>query len=312
MLILKKLRAYIEVLRGEHKIIRMVNKDNASAAELIRNTHSIEKGLSISNPRLGYGHKKQQEMMDRIRTLYRSESIYHHEACLMAVGALQKYLTYHKEHNYFDEFCEKIENFLIEFKDESIDSYGGIITFEKKQINFNLDEIERFFRLRHSIRDFSDIPIKEEVIRKAIILAQTAPSACNRQGVKCYVLSHDISMKIAKQMSGIGGFAESVDRFIIITGRTSAYRLDEINQYIVSASIFTGYLSLTLHLYGLGACIIQRKVLWSKSWSQLQDEYCIPTDEQMVCMIAVGNLKDSFDVPLSHRLNDKEVCTFIE
>ncbi len=66
-------------------------------------------------------------------------------------------------------------------------------------------------------------------------------------------------------MAGVGGFAEKVDKFIIITGKVSEYRDDEQFQYAISASIFAGYLSITLQTEGIGACIIQRPILlWQK------------------------------------------------
>ncbi len=312
----KKLRAYLLVLRGEYRILHARRSENAilnaSAAELIRNTHSIEKGLSIENPRLGFGHKKQMEMMGRIKTLYPSDSPYHYEACLMALGALSSYISYHKEHNYHDEFIDEIERFLNDYDSSEFVSYGGTLSLSKKQMNFNTPEIEKFFSSRHSIRDFAQTPIDENNLRKAIALAQTAPSACNRQGVRTYILSHNKSLELARQLSGIGGFADSVDRFIMVTGKTSAYREDEINQYIVSSSIFAAYLSLTLHLYGFGACIVQQPVTWSKSWSELQNKYSIPEDEQIVCLLAVGNLKETFDAPVSHRIDIDEFCKNIQ
>ena len=42
-------------------------ENNRIASELMRNTHSMEKGMSIANHRLGYGHKIQLEMMRRMR-----------------------------------------------------------------------------------------------------------------------------------------------------------------------------------------------------------------------------------------------------
>ena len=52
-------------------------------------------------------------------------------------------------------------------------------------------------------------------------------------------------------MSAVGGFAEKVDKFIIITGKVSEYRDDEQFQYAISASIFAGYLSITLQTEGI-------------------------------------------------------------
>lgn len=179
---------------------------------------------------------------------------------------------------------------------------GGTLLVEKDSLNFDIDEISRFFSTRHSIRDFDTTPVDKSLLQKAMHLAQTAPSACNRQGVRAYVLTEEQGKDLAKQLSGVGGFADQVNTFIIITGKRSAYRLSENNQYIVSASIYAGYLTLTLHLYGFGACIIQRPVVWSKAWMKLSKEIGADKDEQIVCVLAVGNLRDRFRVPCSHRL----------
>ncbi len=142
-------------------------------------------------------------------------------------------------------------------------------------------------------------------------MAKSAPSACNRQAVRAYVLGRMRTKEIAKEMPEIGGFANNVDRFIIITGKTSAYRYDEDYQFVVSASIYAGYLSLTLHACGLGSCIIQRALTYNRKWKSMQLKYHVPEDEQIVCLIAVGNLKDETVVPISHRICNDETFVFI-
>ena len=79
----------------------------------------------------------------------------------------------------------------------------------------------------------------------------------------------------------------------------------------MSASIFAAYLSLTLHTYGLGACIIQRAVVWTEEWEEIQKKYKIPLDEQAICVLGVGNLKDEFSVPVSHRFDIQNISTWI-
>ena len=44
--------------------------------------------------------------------------------------------------------------------------------------------VENLFNTRHSIRQFGEDKVKIEDIKKAIELAQRAPSACNRQAVR--------------------------------------------------------------------------------------------------------------------------------
>ena len=116
---------------------------------------------------------------------------------------------------------------------------------------------------------------------------------------------------MASGMEGIGGFAEAVDRFILITGKHSAYRSNETEQYIVSAAFYAAYLSLTLHLYGIGACVVQRSVVWTEKWGKWRKRFGIPADEQQVVMLAVGSLKESFRVPVSHRLSEETMIRMI-
>lgn len=316
MSIKRKMQSYFRAWRNlvkHHSVQDMKDQRlNQLAAELIRNTHSIEKGLSIETPRLSFGQKKQLEMMDQIEILSQSDSMYHREACEMALCAIQEYLEYHTSKGYSDEFCEKLKSFLMEKRALFPDTKkGGTLCLKKSELNFDVPEIERLFDTRHSIRDFDQTEVCMEDLKRALELAQKAPSACNRQGVRVYVLDKEKSRDYMKQLSGIGGFAEAVDKYILVTGKTSAYRLEEDNQFIVSASIYAAYLTLTLHLYGIGACVVQRPVVWNAEWAQNRKVFGIPEDEQIVCLLAVGNLKESCKVPVSYRMKNEEMIRFL-
>ena len=89
---------------------------------------------------------------------------------------------------------------------------------------------------------------------------------------------------------------------MIVTGQVSAFEDDELYQYSVSAGIFVGYLTLALHTYGIGSCVLQRPLIKDKVWSELSTVLSIPEGEQSVCAIAIGAPADSVVVPLSHRL----------
>ena len=316
MKLIDKLRIYFygfKTLKNEIKISEnCLFENNRIASELIRNSHSIEKGLSIEKTRLGYGHKIQVEMMKRIMLLENSNSSYHKEAVYMALDSLRSYIKYHDENNFTDDVIEQIRKFIANFDLKNDNIYGGSILLKKENMVFNVKEIERFFNLRHSIREYDNSDVSDDKILKALKLAQRAPSACNRQGFRAYILSKNASRKMSHTLEGIGGFANSVNRFILITGKLSSYRANENRQFIVSASIFAAYLSLTLHLYGMGACVIQRPLIWNTEWNTLRNYLKIEKDEQLVLMIAVGNLKEKCEVPISHRVNDEVMFKFIK
>lgn len=312
----KKLKYYYNILISQSHFLKNygteASKKNLLAAELSRNIHSIEKGMTIENPRLGFGQKKLEDIFRLLDSLSNSADDYHREVCQMAVDAMKDYLAFHQARSFRKDFFTDVENAVAKY-DKAGDhkSTGGTLMLEKKDLQFDIPAIETFFRTRHSIRDFDASDVDDEKLLKALKLAQTTPSACNRQAVRAYVLNPERNQAFIDQLSGIGGFAGAVKRFIVITGKTSAYRLNEINQYIVSAGMYAAYLTLTLHLYGFGACVVQRPVIWTQEWESNRKSFGIPEDEQLICLLAVGNLKESCTVPLSYRLENKEMIRFL-
>lgn len=312
----ERIKYYFKNFRSVCKFYKFFSKKENNldfvAAELIRGTHSIEKGLSINNIRLGFGHQKQEKMLELIELLYNQDNEYYDEVISMAVTAMVEYIKYHDEQKYTDDFIEKLREELKKYNSKIKENYGGVIKVNARDLTFDTSKIENFFKTRHSVRNFSDRPVDEKIIKKAIKLAQTCPSACNRQGVRVHVIDKEKVGFIVEKLNGIGGFAKEIDKMIIVTAKLSSYRFDEINQFIVSSSIFAGYLSLTLHLYGLGSCIIQRPVIWTEEWEKTKKVYNIPDDEQVVCMLGVGNVIDEFFVPKSHRLSEENFANYIK
>lgn len=285
---------------------RKVYHLDRQAAELIRNSHSIEKGLSIKEEeiRLGFGHAKQLEMLDRIALLKSSPEAYHQEAVKMALATLNSYVLYHQARDYTDDVIEEIKQTLSKFMDQikTWDTCGGVLEYQAPTAPLDEQTIQQLFFTRHSIRDFDDTPVDQELIKQAVRMAQRCPSACNRQAVRVYNISKSDDATMEAWLSGSGGFAGHIQNFLMITGKITAYRFGELSQFLVSASMFAAYLSLALHALGLGNCVIQRRVEWSKAWEDIKKRYNIPDDEQVICVIGVGNLKPTTKVPVSHRL----------
>ncbi len=279
-------------------------------ADIIRLVHSIEKGLCLENPHLGFGVQKINTLLDycdEYIAAFGKESI-----CLMMVqDALEEYIEFHKDKNFdhpdFIAICKRFDVFSNTSTEEK---YGGTLLI-KTNSSISFDELEYFFSTRHSIRDFQPTDVPKESLLKAIKAAQLAPSACNRQAVRTHIMSSKkLCALYGNKMDGIGGFAENANKFILITGKVSAYQAGEYNQHIVSASIFATYLVLSLQALQIGSCIIQRPLYYSKQWETIVRTCNIPEDEQLVLMIAIGNMKPSYRVPVSKRFSVEEITTF--
>ena len=285
-------------------------KKNVIDSEIIRNVHSLEKGMSLPQPRMEFGKTK-------ISNLFNLLAIYEkqHWDCAesaepkMAISVLVSYLSFHKERNYESEYLDYLNrrvNDYVSKNNFTLDNFvfGG--TRVLNSISFSKSDImifEKIIKSRHSIRDFSDEPVDESVLLKAIELANCCPSACNRQTTRVYLIDKNRIKSLEKWLSGIGGFAETVPYWLIITGVTSAFNDGEVFQHIVNAGISVGYLVSALTAYGLSSCVVQRPLVYSRTWNNFSKDHNISRDEQVVCFVAVGKSKEQTRVPISYRFD---------
>ncbi len=281
---------------------------NRLEAEIVRNVHSIEKGLSIENPRLGFGIAKMKEMFSLVDSYVKLTD--EKEILFFVVDAVEAYVKYHNEKSFTNEDilfvkdrCQKLRDKLGDNENTS----GGTLEFKKAEASFDIDNIRLLFNTRHSVREFSGEEVPEETIIEAIKLAQRSPSACNRQAVRIYSISGKAYLDSMGNLEGIGGFAQDVDKFLLITGVQSAYRPGEKNQFAVSASMFAGYLTLSLHALGVAACVVQRNLYPDKLYNDFRKKYGIPGDEQLVVMLGIGMPKEKTTVPVSKRFSIEKV-----
>lgn len=299
---------------------RINNKHNVLQADIIRYTHSIEKGLSIESPKPGFGIKKDDFLLKMLNEWIDNGFSKTDDSILMAISALKEYfefedrinftsVDYLKNKNEFYKFLKKID---VEYNNIN-SSYGGSLLIESNK--FTLEEqltISQLFKTRHSVRDFSKDPIDDALVMQAIELAQHAPSACNRQAVRIYAIKGNAKENLKDWINGVGGFEDSVFEYLLVTGVVSAYQIGERFQYIVSASIFAAYLTLALETLGIGSCMIQREVMNNSEWTKKALSFGIPNDEQIVCVIGIGQLLNKeYRVPISHRFSAEKIVKFI-
>ena len=318
---LKKLRNYIGEFRAYDRERRQVvqaiaNEKEILKARIIRYVHSVEKGLSIESPRPEFGYEKIQMLYRWINQYLKIDGC--DKTCVyMAADALTAYCSYHDAISVTSKKIEEIRSIASELKeikenDRVEGVFGGVQTIKKEDQTFEEEALERLFKTRHSIRQFKKEPVSEDLINKAVELAQAAPSACNRQAVRTYAVDAKKFVEIyPADLQGVGGFIESADKVVLITGKISAYEEYEYKQFIVTAGIFAGYLSLTLHGLGLGACIVQRSLRPEATWKEFCKQNNIPEDEQIICLVVVGHMEEEAVVPISKRFDTKTILKWL-
>ena len=147
------------------------------AADIVRLTHSLEKGLSIEKIRPLFGKKKIQTIVDLVLA-YASKYDASDTCVSMACDALLSWINWHNDNGHtseeFDGMAAPVRGMIERVGYKVADQCkGGVQTVRLSDMQFDREEICRFFRTRHSIRQFTGEPVDEEVIRAAVNLAQT-------------------------------------------------------------------------------------------------------------------------------------------
>ena len=283
---------------------------NSYQAKIYRQIHVIEKALSISNTRKGFGIARVHElfaMMDQYLALGFDTEEYVFQA---AIEALNKYIEFQHSVDYdVSDIENRAEKYIPFYKhNENVDAGAKETDYIsiKKAAGESFD---RFVFSRHSVRQF-DTPKKVTVenIEKAVALAKKSPSACNRQASKVYVFdSKETNDYIGNYVKGNTGFKEEVDKYLVITAdRACFYDAMEINQEYVDGAIFGTVLTYALHYYGIASCILQNGQDYKTS-NALKEKLAIPASERIIFFIAIGAYKDKFKIAVSQRKCMNEV-----
>lgn len=281
-----------------------IKSKNALEAKILRQTHVIEKGMSLSNPRAKFGVEKAKTLL-----LYIDEfveygfSIQNSTAVRNSIGVLFSYVDFHRKRGFVPEEIVSQLNKYEKYLSGDVEGFGIIETDLESITKQAHSEFPDFFSSRHSVRQFSDKSVDVEDIKKSVALAMRAPSACNRQSYKAYFYkAEDTNKKLGELIAGNTGFDDEVKNYIVVTGDISAfYDSFERNQMYVDGGIFALALVQALHYNGIASCILQNGEFIERD-KQFR-EICgnIPDNEKIILFIAVGYYKDKFAYAASHR-----------
>jgi nitroreductase len=164
------------------------------------------------------------------------------------------------------------------------------------------DALAALVRRRRSVRWFREAPVPFELMERAIDLASTAPSACNRQPFVFYVSSNpETARKMAACAGGAAGFSSSLQCVVAVVGDLAAYGHERDRHAIyVDGSLAAMQLILALESQGLATCVIN----WADVAQQddrLSRIIGSQSYERTVMLIAVGFPDTTARVPYSKK-----------
>ncbi|MRW86274.1 nitroreductase [Pseudoduganella sp. FT26W] len=271
-------------------------------ARITATYHNIEKGLSLPQPRLGFG---KENLTNLILAMQKYQRLYGptHPILSSAHEVLATYARYHESRNYPDYPCkQEIQKMLAAAPQADVQMGGTRLVQRETIMNAVAPVSEEFFMQRHSVRAFSDREVDIADIEAAVRVAQKSPVVCNRQSGAVHIIADPELIKAALDLQmGARGFSQAVNKLLVVTvDLRNFWQAGERNQGWMDGGMFAMSLIYGLHLRGLGSCCLN----WSKTNSQTQamrELVGLQPWDSIIMLIAVGHIPEEVVVPFSSR-----------
>lgn len=299
---------YIKYRKSAFRLNKNHTKDQIKARITIH-YHSIEKGLSHKNIRLGFGKHAIKQLLkdldDYKKNSFPLEDIRYRTGC----SVLLEYIKLHEEANYdISEIKSMYKSIVGNFKE----NLGGCYQLNKEEVlKYRNSDFKQLSDKRFSVRNFSDELVDIQLINKAIEIAMKTPSVCNRQPWNVYVVKNkELQKDLLSLQGGLRGLGDNMDTLIAITAKNSYFGgPEERNQGFIDGGLFSMSLLYSLEYMGLASCALNADFN-KKTDDQIRKILDIKVNENIILFIAVGNYPSTFKVPKSQRESHKEITKY--
>ncbi|WP_197415835.1 nitroreductase family protein [Mycobacterium sp. IS-1742] len=255
-------------------------------AQLIKDYHRIEKGLALPEPKRPFGVAVTNRLEGNVRVGREAGTA---DLVLTSAETAQEALHHWNVHGHIS------------------DDVAPVV----KAGDRGISNADRFFRSRHSVRDFESAEVPDDVLFNAVALALQSPSVCNRQAwlIRFY-RDGDVS-RVLRHQNGNRGFSHVVPVVGLITVDTRLFSAPgERNQPWIEGGIFSMSLVWALHALGLDSCMLNMSVPNRQS-DALREEFGLADSELIIMMIAIGYARPGYRVARSPRRQLEEVVVRI-
>lgn len=296
-------REHVSVLRGKLAYHSAQSKPSASSAKLRRNIHRLEKGLIMRPRRPVFAEEYIGETVDCFFKLSASTDFCSDEK-KWAHDVLEQYFSIVGSSRVIDNAKQKF-NSRIETQLALKNEFRSFKPYEQgslPQPAINIAQLERLLERRRSVRWYQEKEVEFSLIEKAIELASTAPSACNRQPYRFLIANNKKkAVEIANLAGGTKGFAENFPALIVVVGDLSAYPFERDRHLIyIDSSLASMQLMLALETLGLSSCPINWPDIETAE-KQIQALLNIKAHERVVMLLAIGYADSLGGIPYSQK-----------
>ena len=281
-------------------------------ANIMMQAHILEKGLSLADVKPWFGQPKIAGLIKDTEAYY---SNYGDKKLLYwVVSMLQAYMDYNANNEgapikIIEQF-ESLKAMLGGFRDESLKGgYVEVCGIENKPCVF---DYEKFALSRHSVRSFTGGPVDIQLIHRALRIAETTPSACNRQPWYNYVITDKTVLEdILAIQRGSRQFKDQVGAIIITASSAHFFFGEEYNQMYFNTGLYAMNLLYALHSMGLGTIPLNTGIGIAEL-DRIRSLCGMPDNQMPISLIAIGILPKSYKYAKSARFNYNDYTKFIE
>lgn len=276
--------------------------------------HAIEKGLSNSNLRLGFGKRAFKELfwaMDEYINRGYPTNDYRFQS---AISVIKSYIELHQMHSFsiqwIEDQMEKYSNYLNE---DNLELGGSKIIRASELPEFGNIPFESLSKSRYSVRDFGIGELDDSKVFEAINIASKTPSVCNRQAWKVrFIKSPDKVKNTLIIQNGLTGNGENLNKLLVVTADKQYMNGGhERNQTYIDGGLFTMSLLYALTSKGIASCTLNASFDLKRE-SKMRQLLQVKESEDFIAVIAIGTYPDTFKVAKSPRDDYSIFTTVIE
>ena len=275
---------------------------------IIISSHVLEKGLSHTDFRPGFGKQAIYELQQNLHSYLLCPNIDQ-----FAVDNAVNLLFLYHEMNRINGFDDSDYLDLSTLNSNNKDLLSPYDLRELQSID--LQSFINIAEARHSVRCYETdgVDIDKEIFESVIKVANTAPSACNRQATKVYVVTdRSVFHRIEEIQIGCKGFGRHASAFLFVTSDLTLYSRNEEKLPIFDAGIYTMNLLYSLLAHGLYACTLNASFP-GDDLMKIYEATGIPKDVAINGLIAVYKLDEHTKVKIaaSPRRTASETLTIL-
>lgn len=279
-------------IAGRHAFYRRLDSSNARSGFLRRHIHRLEKGLLMRPRKAVFALDYISETVEVFGQCLQSQSLSKAESD-WATSVLSEYFSLVDEHPVVDSTSTHFKTLCNQYQLSEVQAIP-YAEHERPASSITANDLSILYTRRRSVRYFANKPVPIELLRQAIDMAGSAPSACNRQSFKFISFNTPAdAQRIGAIAAGTAGFAQQFQSLLVLVGDLSAYPFEKDRHVIyIDGALASMQLLLALETLGLGACPIN----WADepiAEAKMQAELNLPPYQRVLMLIAVGYADDN-------------------